>query len=784
MAAWIEPEPVEVPDDYIKVVGGHPVVAHILYRRGIKIPQEALSFLNLDLYKASPSSEIPGLEKAVSRLIKALEKGETVCVWGDFDVDGQTSTALLISALRNINIDAVYHVPLRDIESHGVNIPYLEKIIGGHSQPEINLLLTCDTGIDSHEAIKLSNQCGVDVIITDHHDLPEMLPDAEAILNPKMLAEDHPLRNLPGVGVAYKLIEGLYNRIGFKDKTDQFLDLVALGIVSDVVMVTKDNRYLLQSGIKKLRQAERPGLRALYELIELDPNLISEEHLGFMIGPRLNAVGRLDDAAKGVELLLTDNTAKARILALELETFNSRRKLLTNQVYQAALSGIEKNPGLVENKVIIISNPTWPPGIIGIVASKLVEKYNKPVILISTADDHAGKGSARSVEGVDISAAIRDSSRFLLEYGGHPMAAGLKIDPAKIEDFTKSISDYVAALDIPDVKEAVFDGTVDLGEISKGFIEDVERLGPFGPGNRQLIFMSEDLKFQDYTTVGREDEHISLTVYDREESKYRLIWWNGADEFDKKVLENSRFNLLYTARSSSFRGSKSVQLEWVDFQVIEKKITYLEPSRIWKIRDFRKIHSKLEKLIQLEIGEETQIWIEAGGDSELRRTGIHRKIEAALVDRYNIKPAVRLVIWTTPPGRWELRHVIERSSPTEIIFFCVNPNSLDFHSFVIQLMGMVKFGINSNNGILDVQKMAGHLGQREITIRKGLDWIISRGYIMPRIEGTFEIAARSEYLKTDESELLQNQIELLIEETNAYRNYLKDIDIEILNSGI
>jgi len=784
MAAWIEPEPVEVPDDFIKIVGGHPVVAHTLYRRGLRNPQEALSFLNPDLFKASPSSDIPGLEKAVSRLIKALEKGETVCVWGDFDVDGQTSTALLISALRNINIDTVYHVPLRDIESHGVNIPFLEKIIGDDHHPKINLLLTCDTGIASHEAIKFANQSGVDVIITDHHDLPEKLPDAETILNPKMLAEDHPLRNLPGVGVAYKLIEGLYTRIGLNDEVDQFLDLVALGIVSDVVMITKDNRYLLQSGIKKLRQAERPGLQALYELIELDPNLISEEHIGFIIGPRLNAVGRLDDAAKGVELLLTDNMARARILALELETFNSRRKLLINQVYQAALSGIEKNPGLMENKVIVISNPTWPPGIIGIVASKLVEKYNKPVILISTADGHAGKGSARSVERVDISAAIRDSSRFLLEYGGHPMAAGLKIDPAKIEDFTKSISDYVVALDIPDVKEAVFDGTIDLGEICMGFIEDVERLASFGPGNRQLIFMSEDLKFQNYTTLGREDEHISLSVSDREESKYRLIWWNGVDEFDKKYLENSRFNLLYTASSSSFRGSKSVQLEWVDFQVIEKKITDLEPSRIWKIRDFRKIHSKLEKLTQMEIGEETQIWIEAGGDSELRTKGIHRKIEAALVDRYNIKPASRLVIWTTPPGRWELRHVIEQLSPTELIFFCVNPNSLDFHSFMKQLMGMVKFGINSNNDILDVQKMAGYLGQREITIRKGLDWIISKGYIMPSIEGTFEIATRNEFLKTDESELLMNQIELLIEETNAYRNYLKDIDIEILNSGI
>ena len=503
-----------------------------------------------------------------------------------------------------------------------------------------------------------------------------------------------------------------------------------------------------------------------------------------MIGPRLNAAGRLSDAAKGVELLITQNPDRAKILALEFESLNTRRKFLTNQVYKAALAEIEKNPELLNCSVIVISNPTWPAGIIGIVASKIVEKFNKPVILISTSENGFGKGSARSIKGIDISEAIRECNNLLIKYGGHPMAAGLTIDPAKIEDFRNSISNYVKTIEMPEIKEIEFDGIINIGEIDMDFIEDFERLAPFGPDNRQLIFMSEELKFQNYTAVGREDEHISITISDREESQYKLIWWNGAEDFDKKLLENSRFNLLYTARSSSFRGSKSIQLEWVDFKVIENNITDHEPRQIWKISDFRNINLKLEKLVQLEIGEETQIWIEAGGDSEFRNKGIDRKIEDALVDRYRIIPESRLVIWTTPPGRWEMRQVIDRFSPREIIFFCVNPKPLDFHSFVQQLMGMVKFGINSYSGIVDIQKLAVRLGQREITIRKGLDWMVARGYIIPGSECIYKLAPRSGHLKTDESELLQNQIELLIEETNAYRNYLKDIDIEILISGI
>jgi len=784
MTTWINPEAVDVPDNFRSIVGGHPVIADTLFRRGIRNPEEALSFLNPDLYKPSPSHDIPGMEKAVIRLMKAKEKGDVVCVWGDFDVDGQTSTALLVSALRRINISTIYHVPLRDRESHGVNIPLLKLIIGESNQPKINLLLTCDTGIASNEAINFANQSGVDVIITDHHDLPENIPGAEAVLNPKMLPGGHALYNLPGVGVAFKLIEGLYNQLGLIDDTDSFLDLVALGIVSDVVPLTKDNRYLLQLGIEKLRSAERPGLSALYDFIDLNPKMISEEHIGFMIAPRLNAIGRLDNAEKGVELLLTQNQDRARILSLELETCNTRRKLLTNQVYSAAISEIEKYPELLENSVLVISNPTWPAGIIGIVASKLVEKFHKPVILISTNNDEIGKGSARSVNGIDISAAIRESSRYLLGYGGHPMAAGLKIDPIHIGEFRKSISSYVNALDVQDIKEANFDSVLNLGEINLEFVEDVERLAPFGNGNPPLVFMSEDLKFKGFSTVGREDEHISVTVSDKEQKIHKFIWWNGAENFNNDISESSELNLLYTARSTSFRGEKSIQLEWIDCQVMEKDISAIMPSAIRKIYDYRNITKPYKKLNNLEIGEETQIWVEAGGASEIKRIGIEKNVEKAIADRYSIGPVSKLVIWTTPPGRWELKQVIDRASPEEISFFCVNPGSLELNIFLKKLIGMVKYGIKTYKGFLDVEKIAVALGQREITILKGLDWMVEMGYLRSEIEGHYQFASEREQVNTNKSQVLQNQINFLLEETNAYRKYLNRIEFDILKSGI
>jgi single-stranded-DNA-specific exonuclease len=295
---WVDAPDIIVPAKLKIIVGGHPIVAKTLVRRGLVHKDEARGFLNPDFYKPCRAEELPGLCQAVERLMRAIDNGEGVCIWGDFDVDGQTSTTLLYSAIRQLTENVFYHIPVRARESHGISAGVLEKILnpdnitgddprwpkGDWQSPGV--LLTCDTGISAHGAVADCQLHGVDVLITDHHDLPDTLPSAYAIVNPKLCPEGHPLRELPGVGVAYKLVEELYSKAGLTDELENYLDLVALGIVADLALLVKDTRYLLQKGMCTLRDTRRLGLQILMELAKIETDNLTEEQVAFMLAYR------------------------------------------------------------------------------------------------------------------------------------------------------------------------------------------------------------------------------------------------------------------------------------------------------------------------------------------------------------------------------------------------------------------------------------------------------------------------------------------------------------------
>ena len=321
---WLEPSPVMVSEELRAALGGHPLVAEILARRGLTTPQAALAFLDPERYTPSPPDALPDLAIAAQRLRDAITRGERIAVWGDFDVDGQTATTLLVSALRDLGADVVYYIPNRLTESHGIRIEGLARVLA----QGVKVLLTCDTGIAEHEAITFAKQRGVSVLVTDHHDLPDELPQADALVNPMRLPPGHPLRQLPGVGVAFSLRNNSASPC-YCGGTEggPYLDLVALGIVADVAEQTGDTRYLLQRGLERLRRPQRIGLRAIFETARMDPTRLSAEHIGFGLGPRLNALGRLGDANLAVELFTTDDWGRARILAAQLEGLNNQRRL-------------------------------------------------------------------------------------------------------------------------------------------------------------------------------------------------------------------------------------------------------------------------------------------------------------------------------------------------------------------------------------------------------------------------------------------------------------------------
>jgi len=773
---WIYLPEIEVPDPLQSAVGGHPLVAKTLVRRGLTAVETARAFLDPDCYRPAPPTDLPNVTRAAERLEEAIRAEETICVWGDFDVDGQTATTLLVSTLADLGAVVRYHIPNRQRESHGVNLPVLQQLIA----EGVDLVLTCDTGVTALEAIVHAQARGVDVVVTDHHDPPPVLPPAHAVVNPKMLPDAHPLRELPGVGCAYMLAQALYDRAGRLEDAARYLDLVALGIVADVAVQTGDTRYLLQRGLQALRRTGRLGLRVLMETAELNPEWLTEEHIGFVLGPRLNALGRLADANVAVELLTTQDLTRARILATELEGLNARRKLLCDQVTQAAQAQIERDPALLEAGALVLSHPSWPAGVIGIVAGRLAERYHRPTVLIATPPGELGRGSARSVEGCNVSAAIAAHGDMLGSFGGHPMAAGMTIDPERIPEFRRALSRTV--LDMRGEVEAKatlqIDGTLSLGDLSLDLVEELERLAPFGLGNPPLVLASKGLSLTGHSPVGRNGEHLQLVVEDEEGTAQRVIWWQGAGS----PLPEGRFDLAYVVRASDYRGQRAVQVEWADACPVEAPAALLrpEPAAV-QVVDYRGVPNprrRLERLRprgDLRAQEDVQVWAEAGA-----------RAEVAGQDRYALGPSRDLVIWTTPPGPRELQVVLEKVSPEMVVLFGIDPDLDHPEKFLKRLAGLTRRALNLNlkEGWVAVSALAAATAQRESTVRAGLAWLAARGHVAVLGEDgdAVHLAVGSQTASADLPQIVA-QLRELLEETAAYRAYFAQVDKERLISA-
>jgi single-stranded-DNA-specific exonuclease len=765
MRAWIEPDEVNVPDELKEAVGGHPLVAKTLARRGFLDASSARAFLDPLAYRPTPPLELPGMQAAAGRLERAIQRGEAIFVWGDFDVDGQTSTTLLVSGLRDLGAQVNFHIPVREYESHGVNLPGLMKAL--ESSPQV--LLTCDTGIASHQAVDYARAQGVDVIITDHHELPPELPQANAIVNPKMLPEGHPLGTLPGVGVAYKLVEELYQRAGRIVDCDRFLDLAALGIVADIAIQRGDARYLVQRGLEVLRNTQRLGLQVLMEQAELNPAWLTEEHIGFVLGPRLNALGRLADANLIVEFFTTQDIGRARILALQLDGLNERRKLLTNQVFQGALAQIEGDPSLLEHAALVLAHPAWPAGVIGIVASRLVERYNKPTVLIAAPPDELARGSARSIEGVDITAAIATQEELLEGFGGHPMAAGLSMNSERIPEFRRGLSRTLLKKygSISVDASLKVDAYLPLDELSLELVADLERLAPFGAGNPPLVLASRGLNLTTYTTAGRDNEHLLLTVEDKQGASQRVVWWQG----EGWPLPEGQFDLAYSVRASTFRGQRQVQVEWVDARTLEELPAIIsQPAKKVEVIDYRQEAFPLPILQRLQAEADLQVWGEAEARDKLH-----------LRDRNHLEPSANLAVWTSPPGQAEWRAGIEDVDPERVYLFGLDPHMDDPNEFLKRLAGLVKYALSSERTKMRLSDLAAATAQREKSVEVGLAWLEARGYVQLVAQDSDEIIiGKGNERPNERLPQITAQLKSLLAESAAYRAYFVRTDKNIL----
>ena len=750
MKHWLEPTAVTVPEALREFVGGHELIAETLARRGIHTEAAAQAFLDPAYYRPASPYDLPDMDKAVERLRRAIKQRDVVCVWGDFDVDGQTATALLVSALRDLGADVRYYIPNRGSEGHGIHLPRLKALLDGG----VSLLLTCDTGISAHEAVDYANSRGVDVIVTDHHQLAETLPAAYAVVNPQRLTVSHPLWTLPGVGVAYKLAEALYDG----GDTTQYLDLAALGIVADVATLTGDTRCLLQRGLAALRETERPGLREMMQRAEINPAELNEQTISFALGPRLNALGRLGDANPAVELLTSSDPERVAVLAAQLEGLNNARRLQSSQVYGGAKAQIDKDPSLLDDAALVLSHRDWPGGVVGIVASRLAEEYQRPVILITTPEGEPGRGSARSVEGCDITAAIAAQSDLLLGYGGHVMAAGLTIAPEKIADFRRALSRTVRIMrGAAEVTPTLaIDGYMNLSDLSLELVRDIERLAPFGAGNPALTLATRGLTISRQATIGRQGEHLALRVEDEQGNSQRVMRWQAGED----DLPQGRFDLAYTVRASSYKGEVEMLVEWVEARPADDGVIDLDtrPVEI-AVEDYRAASDPQAVLQQIKAEHGgLLVWREAMDD-----------VEGST--RLQLERAPALAVWTIPPGAAEWAAALRQVQPECVYLFAHDPAVDTFDAFLARLGGLVKHTLNAKGGVTRLDELAAAMAHREGTVRAGLDWLAAGGQLTVALEeGGVQLGQGG---MRDESALAKAEVRLraLLTETAAYRKY-------------
>ncbi len=754
---WQHPPQLHIPPDLLDFTND-PLLAHLLIRRGISDVEQARAFLDPSAYQPAPPADLPDIERAVARLTAAIDRQEPICVWGDFDADGQTSTALLVSLLGSLGANVTFYIPNRLTESHGIKRPALEKKLA----EGVKLFLTCDTGIEAHEAVAVAQAAGAEVIITDHHDLPQELPPAQAVINPKRLPASHPLRELPGVGVAYKVAEALYAAHGRAAESETLLDLAALGIVADVARQTGDVRYLLQRGLVTLTHTQRLGLLALIDSARLKIDRLTEEHIGFWLAPRLNALGRLGDANVGVELLTTDDPTRARTIAMQLEALNDRRKLLVERVVVEALSQIEDTPRLAEYNAIVLAAKAWHPGVIGIAASRLVEQYGKPAILIALRPDGIGRGSARSIPGCDIHQAIKTQADLLLTFGGHPLAAGLSLSPDNLLPFRQGLSAALADCHTGAATGLTIDAQVELPQVTPDLLATIQRLAPFGAGNPPVTLACRGLHILEESLFGRTKAHKRVVVEDEAGHLQEIIWWGGAGERSPQ----GRFDLAFTLSPDEFKGG--VQLIW-------REANEWEPPVISSPTDFIDWRQKPDSQASLAaLDPAPLVWAEG-----------HAPATLPSHSRLDLHPAETLALWSAPPGPAVFQQLLHTVKP-QTVYLIGQPSPLDkFPAFMQQMMGLIKYALTHKEGEITLERLAAATGQRRETARLGIDWLVAQGKLTIYVEEDGVLVLRpARQPPAENGATVEAILKNHLAETAAYRHFFKQASLAALKASV
>ncbi|RMG62782.1 MAG: single-stranded-DNA-specific exonuclease RecJ [Calditrichaeota bacterium] len=544
-------------------LGVPTLFARILLKRGIDSFERAKPFFRPDLESLHDPFLMKDMDLAVRRLHRALESGEKILVYGDYDVDGVSGASLLYLVLSQmVGPKVSYYIPDRITEGYGLS----REAIAEHAEQGVTLIVSVDCGVTAVDEVAYANQLGVDVIVCDHHEPGETLPPAVAVLDPKRPDCPYPFKELAGVGVGFKFMQGLYKHLGLPESDlDPFLDLVAIGSAADIVPLVDENRILVRHGLDRINYNPRCGIRALLESSGMDRRELTVGSIVFIVAPRINAVGRMGDARRAVQLLTATSMQEARALARELEKENRVRRNVDENTFKEALEIVETRLDPINDKAIVLYKEGWHPGVIGIVASRIVERFYRPTIMISVVDG-VGKGSARSIADFNVYEAIRECGDLLTAYGGHKYAAGLTIEQENIPAFVERFKAVAEERITPEmlIPKMTIECEACFNEFDERFIRLLKLMGPFGPANMRPVFMTRGARVVGQPTVVGSN-HLRLRL-EQNGVELDAIGFNLGDAIDLVYEKQFVIDCAYVLEENFWNGKKSLQLRLKDIR--------------------------------------------------------------------------------------------------------------------------------------------------------------------------------------------------------------------------
>ncbi|MEX2347566.1 MAG: single-stranded-DNA-specific exonuclease RecJ [Balneolaceae bacterium] len=546
-------------------------IATLLALRGISTYEEAKSFFRAEKEQLHDPFLMKDMEAGADRLSSAIRNRDRVIIYGDYDVDGTTATSILYLFLKSFGLQVHYYIPHRFKEGYGINPDGIEFAI----QKKADLIVSVDCGITAIEEAKYAKEKGVDLIICDHHNVGDAIPDAVAVLDPKRPDCSYPFDGLSGAGVGFKLVQGTIKKLGLTTSIAfQFLDLVAISIASDIVPIVDENRALMQRGLAMINTRPRTGIKALLDQIKIPPGSVRTSSIVFSIGPRINAAGRMGDAAAAVELMIAEDANEAAKRAEQLEGINIKRRSTDSLTMEQAVEMIENEFNMDEISSMVLHHPDWHLGVIGIVASRLVDAYYRPAIMLSTVDGKI-KGSARSVKGFNIYNALKKCEDLLEQFGGHEFAAGLTMEEKNLQEFRRRMNEIAYTnLSENDFKpELEIDYELDLENVDLKFWKVLSQFEPFGPGNMRPVFVSRNVCIENGPTIVGKGGHLKMKVRQNGSPVFDVIGFN-MHKYEPLLrnCDKDKVDIAYVLEENNWNGRRSLQMRLKDIRIEENNL--------------------------------------------------------------------------------------------------------------------------------------------------------------------------------------------------------------------